>query len=371
MLFVHPVCSVEVWNCCLPVRRFGFTISLMTTSHPYVPSRLPEPPKKSRLRRIGRFFGFLFLFILLLLLIGPFLIPIPPLTDTIPVRQLAEPDSRFATLNGLDLHYKSVGNGEPALILLHGFAASVFSWREVMEPLSQYGRVVAFDRPAFGFTERPLTWSGQNPYSPEGQISLTIALMDHLGIQQAVLVGNSAGGAVAVNTALAHPDRVAGLILISPAISVGGGTPGWIRPILRTPQMNRLGPLFVRSFSQSGIEFGRSAWHNPDLLTDEMWAGYTKPLQAENWDRGLWLMTTASRAPAVTDRLAEIGVPVLIVTGDDDRIVATSRTVALAEQWPAATLHVFPACGHVAHEECPQPFLEAVAQFWPRISGGR
>jgi len=305
--------------------------------------------------------------LLLLLLVGPFLIPVPPLANTLPVRELAEADSQFMELNGLTVHYKQTGTGEPALILLHGFAASVYSWREVMEPLTAYGRVVAFDRPAFGFTERPLNWSGPNPYSAEAQVDLTIALMDSLGIERAVLVGNSAGGTVAVQTALAYPERVAGLILISPAVYGGGGSPGWIRPLLATPQINRLGPLLVRNIQERGLDFGRSAWHNPDLITAEMWAGYTKPLQAENWDRGLWLLTRTSRASNLAERLDEITVPVLLVTGDDDRIVPTAQTVRLAEELPGATLLVIPACGHVAHEECPAPFLAAVADFWPQI----
>jgi pimeloyl-ACP methyl ester carboxylesterase len=303
-----------------------------------------------------------------ILLVGPFLIPIPPLPNTVPPRELGEADSVFVELNGLDVHYKEMGAGEPGLILLHGFAASVYSWREVMEPLTAYGRVVAFDRPAFGYTERPLSWSGQNPYSLEAQVELIIALMDNLGIERAVLVGNSAGGGVALLTALTYPERVAGLILISPAVYVGGGAPGWIRPLLATPQMDRIGPLLVRNIQERGVAFGRSAWHNPDLITDEMWAGYTKPLQAENWDRGLWLMTRASRSLGLADRLDEIAVPVLLVTGDDDRIVPTAQTIRLAGELPGATLLVISACGHVAHEECPAPFLEAAAAFWPQIN---
>jgi pimeloyl-ACP methyl ester carboxylesterase len=318
-------------------------------------------------RRIFRIVIILLAVLLLFLLVGPFLVPVPPLANTVPVRDLAEADSQFIELNGLDLHYKETGTGEPALILLHGFAASVYSWREVMEPLSGYGRVVAFDRPGFGFTERPLSWSGQNPYSAVAQVDLTIALMDSLGIERAVLVGNSAGGTVAVQTALTYPERVAGLILISPAVYGGGGSPGWIRPLLATPQMNRLGPLLVRNIQERGLEFGRSAWHNPDLITEEMWAGYTKPLQADNWDRGLWLLTRASRASNLAERLGEIKVPVLLVTGDDDRIVPTAQTVRLAEELPGSTLLVIPACGHVAHEECPAPFLAAVADFWLQI----
>lgn len=170
--------------------------------------------------------------LLLILLVGPFLIPVPPSEGTVPPEELAEPDSRFVEINGLQVHYKIVGPSQPtaearALVLLHGFAASAFSWREAVEPLSDLGTVIAFDRPAFGLTGRPLPgdWTGENPYSPETRPDLTVSLMDKLGVEKAVLVGHSAGGTVAVHTALRHPDRVEALVLVAPAVYDGGGGP--------------------------------------------------------------------------------------------------------------------------------------------------
>ena len=75
--------------------------------------------------------------LLLLVLVGPFLIPVPPLADTQPPQALADQDSLFIENNGLTVHYKQTGTGQPAFILLHGFGASTFSWREVMEPLAE------------------------------------------------------------------------------------------------------------------------------------------------------------------------------------------------------------------------------------------
>ena len=70
--------------------------------------------------------------VLFILCMGPFLVPVPPLEATVPPEQLADPDSRFVEVNGLQVHYKTTGQAEPTLVLLHGFGASVFSWREVM-----------------------------------------------------------------------------------------------------------------------------------------------------------------------------------------------------------------------------------------------
>ncbi len=309
---------------------------------------------------------------LAILLVGPFLVPVPPLEGTAPPDQLADPDSRFVEVNGITIHYKIAGEGEPAFMLLHGFGASTFSWREVMGPLSEMGTVVAFDRPGFGLTERPMPgeWEGEgrglaalSPYSPEAQADITVGLMDALGIERAVLVGNSAGGTVALLTALTYPERVEALVLVDAAVYTGGGTPGWLRPLLNTPQMRHLGPLVARSIQNWGVDLGRSAWHDPNKLTPEIWEGYARPFRVENWDRALWEVTRASHPLNLPQRLGEVTVPVLVITGDDDRIVPTEQSIRLAGEIPGAELVVIPECGHIPQEECPEPFLRAVEEF--------
>ncbi|NUM47478.1 MAG: alpha/beta hydrolase [Anaerolineales bacterium] len=315
------------------------------------------------MKRLRKIILYILGFLLLALLIGPFLIPIPPLENTLPPAQLADPDSQFIEINGLTVHYKEIGSGETVFLLLHGFAASEFSWREVMEPLAAYGRVIAFDRPAFGLTDRPLAWEGTNPYSAEGQIALTLGLMDALGVEKAILVGNSAGGTLSLALALAHPERVSALVLVDAAVYAGGGAPAWVRPLFSTPQMQRVGPLFVRGIQNWGIDFAKSAWHDPSKISEDVWVGYTKPLQVENWDKGLWLLTTASEESDLAERMDEITFPTLVVTGDDDRIVPTEQSIRLSEEIPGAYLYIVPNCGHVPHEECPKVFLEAVSEF--------
>jgi pimeloyl-ACP methyl ester carboxylesterase len=302
--------------------------------------------------------------VVIIVLIGPFLVPIPALEGTESSEHLADSDSRFAEIDSIQVHYKTAGLGEPVLLLLHGFGASVFSWRKVMEPLGESGTVVAFDRPAFGLTERPLSWEqGANPYTPEAQVALVVGLMESLGIDQAILVGNSAGGTVAVNAALTHPERFEALVLVDAAIYEGGGAPAWIRPLLRTRQVDRIGPLLARQIEVRGDAFLEGAWHDPSKITAEDRAGYRKPLKVSDWDRALWELTKASSQPNLEDRLGAITVPTLVISGDNDRVVPVESSVRLAEELPNAELVVIPNCGHVPHEECPEPFLDAVEAF--------
>jgi pimeloyl-ACP methyl ester carboxylesterase len=301
----------------------------------------------------------------IVLLLGPFFVPVPPLEGTVPAQFLADADSHFATIDGLQVHYKETGSGPRALILLHGFGASLFSWHEVMQPLAQFGRVVAYDRPAFGLTSRPMQgeWQGENPYPGPAQAKMLLALMDRLGIQRAVLVGNSAGGAIALQAALTAPDRVEALVLVDAAVYESGGAPSWLVPLLSTPQMRHLGPLVTRSFIARGDDLVRLAWHNPTHVTAEILAGYRKPLQAENWDRALWELTAATRPSNLPGRLDEVSTPVLVLSGDDDRIVPTESSIRLARELPKARLVILPNCGHVPQEECPAGFIAALARF--------
>ncbi|MGC9399478.1 MAG: alpha/beta fold hydrolase [Anaerolineae bacterium] len=316
------------------------------------------------MKKVARILGSVVAVILLLIAIVPLLIPIPPLEDTVPPRELADADSRFIEVNGLDVHYKRTGAGEPTFLLLHGFGASTFSWREVMAPLGERGTVIAYDRPAFGLTERPLTWAeGENPYTPEAQVALVVGLLDALKIEQAILVGNSAGGTVAAATALAHPERVQALVLVDAAIYTGGGAPSLVQPLLQLPQFDRIGPLIARRLQAQGKAFLRRAWHDPDKITPEIEAGYWKPLRAQHWDKALWELTKASRASDLDRRLGELSTPTLVITGDDDRIVPTAQSLRLAEDLPNAELVVIPQCGHVPQEECPQAFMDAVRDF--------
>jgi pimeloyl-ACP methyl ester carboxylesterase len=305
--------------------------------------------------------------IVLVVLVGPFLIPVPPLEGTLPPQSLADPDSQFIQINGLKVHIKTAGQGEPVFVLLHGFLSSLYSWESVMEPLSQLGTVIAFDRPAFGLTERPLTWEGQNPYSSEAQVALITGLLDHFGVEQAILVGNSAGGTIAMQTALAHPERVSALILVDPAVYNGGGAPGWIRPLLATPQMRHLGPLIARQIQTRGPELAKLAWYDPTRIKPEILELYKKPLRAENWDQALWEMTLASRASGLEDRLDEFTLPTLVITGEHDWVVPTADSVRLADELPSAESVIIENAGHVPHEERPEAFMEAVTGFLKTI----
>jgi pimeloyl-ACP methyl ester carboxylesterase len=277
------------------------------------------------------------------------------------------PESRTVEIDGVTVHYVEAGEpGGPLILLMHGFGASTFSWREVIEPLAAYGHVVAYDRPAFGLTERPLPgdWEAGSvsPYSEQANIGYVLGLMDHFGAQQAILVGNSAGGRVALAVAAAHPERVRALVLVDAAAN-GMEWNSLERAFFLSPQLRAVGPYAVRGIAGSGDASIRLAWHDPALVTEAIIAGYRLPLQVENWDRALWEFQRAGERRDLTDDLRQMDIPALVLSGDDDRIIPVEQAIALDALLPDSQLVIIENCGHLPHEEKPAEFMQAVAAF--------
>lgn len=324
-------------------------------------------------------------------LVGPLLIPIAPLPGLSPYRAVPHPGSAWLQVTGvapLEVHIEAMQGGaalttpEPHLprpaaqrsnfLLLHGFGASTRSWSQVLPWLSEGGLAVAYDRPAFGLTERPLGpfAEGANPYAPAAQVATAIGVLDELGIERAVLFGHSAGGTIALQSALQHPERVTALVLVAPAVFAGGGSPSAIRPLLGTPQLERLGPLIARQFGgEQGEAFLASSFFDEGKLSEEILAAYRHPLQVENWDRALWELVKSSRESELAPFLAALRMPVLVITGAEDVIVPAEqsrRLVAALTGVPGGAQYVeIGQCGHLPHEECASEFRAAV-EGWLR-----
>lgn len=309
----------------------------------------------------------LFLILILLAIVfGPLIIPFPPLEGIKPLEELVYPDSQFMDVNGVDVHFEEIQNdNETLIVLLHGFGSSTYSWHKVMEPISAYGSVLAYDRPAFGLTERVIPYKDveNNPYVLSYQPQILLELIESKPVKKIILVGNSAGGTVALQTALDYPELIDGLILVSPAVYGDAGAPKWIKPILNLPQMDRLGPVFVRTIRERGLELLKIAWSDPEKISEDDLFNYQKPLSIDRWDVGLWEFTKANAKNNLADHVAEIKIPVLVISGINDRIIPVDQSRQLATELQNATLVVIPECGHVPQEECPLEFMNAVDDF--------
>lgn len=284
---------------------------------------------------------------------------------------LADPDSQFIDVDGLRVHAKVAGQGSPAIVLIHGFAAGVFTWRQVMPLLARHGTVVAFDLPGFGLTGRldPDAWPRGNPYDPEAQADLTVALLDRLGIERAVLVGHSAGARPAVLTALRHPERVSGLVLVTPALD-----PASLRRALallvRAPGLSRVLPRVVPVAANRAERILRYAVYDRAAVTEELAQGYLTALQVEGWDAALCAAVRAARPLGLFERLGEIKVPCMAIFGAWDRIVNQRQAVRMARSVPhLSKIAVMDRTGHLPQVEMPEDFVAFIEEFLDHVEG--
>jgi pimeloyl-ACP methyl ester carboxylesterase len=316
--------------------------------------------------------GAIIILMILLLTVGPFLIPITPLEGLVSAQQVATNDSKFITVpfegtDGLDIHYitsesESTDEGL-TFVLLHGSLFNVFTWNAVMNFFSERGRVIAYDQIPYGLSEKLVAgdWTERNPYTSEAAVDQLFLFLDALGVDKVVLVGNSYGGTLTVQAALAQPERVEALILVDAAVYVQEEMPAWL---LELPQVRRLGPLFARQLGQSEA-FIRQTYLNPDKISDERMSLTTIHTQVEDWDVALWeyLRAWGVDTPDFVTHIPDIQQPTLVVTGDGDAVVPVSDSQRLDSELPNSELVILSSCGHVPQEECPKAFEEAVGAW--------
>ncbi len=304
--------------------------------------------------------------LLLVLLGGPLVVP-PPEAGSDAGGELAGPQGRFARVLGVDVHHEAAGSaGAPAVLLHHHFYGNTRTWRHVLDGLAHDWRPIAVDRPGFGLTERPprTAWTRGNPYTRASAARIGLGVLDEHDAAQAVVVGASAGGTVALETYALAPERVRALVLVSPAITGDVGPPPRLRPLLRSPQARRLGPYVVRRRAgEVTLERITRSWHDPSRATQADLDAYRRPLRVSGWDRGFWEVLTAEAPPSLADLLGRIEVPTLVVAGEHDEVISPRWNARTARAIPGARLEVIPDCGHTPHEECPDALLEVVRDF--------
>lgn len=301
------------------------------------------------------------------ILFVPFLIPVDTsgtLTKEQAAQSLWGEQSKFVELAGHEVHYVEAGDpgSERLIVLLHGFGASAFSYKNNLEILGEVGHVIAYDRAAFGFTERPTDWE-TNPYGTPGQLQVLDELVELFGQDKAVyIVGHSAGGSIAASYAVENQEKLAGLVLFAPAVLSGGGGPSGINWIYDIPQLDHLGPLLVSTIATSGLDILYASYFDESAVTQETLNGYTAPLEVIGWERAFWEFNKAPRDRTVGERLTEITIPTLVITGDTDEVVATEDSRQVAEIM-RAELVIIPQTGHLPNEEKPTEFANALSKF--------
>jgi pimeloyl-ACP methyl ester carboxylesterase len=319
----------------------------------------------------------LLVLVLLGLAIGPLFIDPNPAPGATSAASVAPAESRFVTIpvegtDGLSLHYLALGGpegAEPALapsvfVLLHGFTFNAFTWDQLLGFFSLYGPVLAYDQVPYGLSAKPLpgTWQGPNPYSKQAALAQLLALLDAFEIGRTILVGNSSGGTLALEAALAQPERVEALILIGPWVHAKRPIlPDWLAGL---PQMRRVALLLGRWLGATSPLLDLS-YADASRITPERRELTGIHRLVSGWDLawGALLAHSLTDPVEISQHLAEVRQPVLVITGAEDAVVPVADTEATAEALPNAELVILPGCGHVPQEECPQQVAAAIRDW--------
>lgn len=323
--------------------------------------------------------------------------------------------SRFVTIGGQTVRYVHEGPSQPAqeararpgrrmpLLLIHGFGASAFTWRMNIPEWASEFDVWALDLPGYGLSAKPgrqgrerdvtvteqggaaATAGGAPPdrYAAGPQAAVVAEFMQRVGLERAVVVGSSMGGAVALELALSRPDLVGGLVLVDCSVGLGDGGPsdggaGRRQSRRQTVGLRMLGLLLrvpgLDWFLAESVLTSRaivrglltSAYADPATATSEVVDGYVTPLLTNDAPGAFvelaksWLV---GQPPGPSRPLSQVKAPTLVIWGQEDRWVPLEVGRRVAEGIRGARLEVVPGCGHLPHEESPAAVNRLVAEF--------
>lgn len=269
-------------------------------------------------------------------------------------QELADNDSQFANLMGIDVHYKLQGDSDVVFVMFHGFGSSTFTWEYISDSLLKSLTLLMYDRPAFGLTQRIIDVDDYdlNFYAFANQSLLAHELVEHVGLKdrKIILVGHSAGAPVAVDYYLNYPKNVLGLILISPALEhyleENPFAKTFSNPIIRGTVS--LFKNFLARTLENGLD---ESWYDPSKITAQVREEYKKFTRIDDWEKALIEFTLNQGDFDMLGPLEKIETPVLIVVGQGDKIVFYSGVEKAAENNEWIKFVSIEKSGHVPHEE--------------------
>jgi pimeloyl-ACP methyl ester carboxylesterase len=269
--------------------------------------------------------------------------------------------ARLVTVEDLRVHYIEAGTGR-TVVMIHGNAGNVEDFEfGTIQLLSPNYRVVAIDRPGHGSSDRP---SGKVA-TIEYQAQLLHETLSTLGISKPILVGHSWGAALALAYALKYPDDVSGMVLLAPAAFPDKGESRFLRFATKTPLIGDLNLVLGKRFLGRHIlkqalaqAFYPQAVPNSYLKTAcALWLG-RKQVRAYVEDESA-LNNSLQR---MSRRYSEISVPVVIVTGDKDKIVSANlNAYRLQRVVPSAQLIELKDTGHEIPQTHPESIYSALS----------
>lgn len=274
------------------------------------------------------------------------------------------PHGRWLEVDGVRLHYLDTGGPQSAVLLIHGNAVTSADMEisGLVDALKDHHRVIAFDRPGYGYSQRP---RGE-AWTPEAQADLLAKALAKLEIENAVVFGHSWGALAAAACALRHPELVSGLVLAS----------GYYFPTLRSDVIfasinaaplfgdilrKTISPMIGRWTAPAAFAKMFDPLPIPERFRDRFPASLSfRPEQIRASSEDARMMISA--AHRLSSQYGSISTPVTIMAGDADKIVDRQQSVALHKATPGSRLSLLPGVGHMAHYTAADEIARAIGE---------
>lgn len=270
-------------------------------------------------------------------------------------RYLAAPGD-MREVAGVRLHVRDTGAKDaPAVILLHGFGASLHTWERWAQGLAASHRVIRFDLPGNGLSAPDPT----GDYSDRRTLDLMRALMDQLGVARASLVGHSIGGRMAWTFAATHPERIDKLVLVSPD---GFASPGF--EYGKAPAVPAAFKLMRWVLPRPLLRMSLApAYADPAVLNDALETRYHDLMRAPGAREAMLARMAQTVLVDPVPLLRTIRAPTLLLWGERDAMIPIANSADYLKAIPHARLVSLPGVGHLPQEEAPAASLARVQAF--------
>lgn len=281
------------------------------------------------------------------------------------------PAGRFVEVDGIRLHYVERGKGD-ALVLLHGNGSMIedFTSSGLLDMAAKTHRVIAFDRPGFGHSERPRS----TVWTPQAQADVIHQALQRMGVERAVVLGHSWGASVAVALGLKYPATVSGLVLAS----------GYYYPTVRgdvallsLPAIPVVGDLLRYTIAPL---VSRAIW---PLLMNKIFGPAPVPPKFDGFPKAMAVRPSQLRASAAESALmipdafaakddhGRLKMPVVIIAGEDDRLIDIDKQSArLHGDIGQSVLHRIAGAGHMVHQTATRSVMTAISEASSKSKAG-
>ena len=278
--------------------------------------------------------------------------------------------SRFVRAAGLNWHVQQFGPSPkhaPLIALLHGTGSSTHSWRDVAPSLARHSAVLAMDLPGHAFTDLPDPPSEQ---SLPGMAQRVAALFKEMGVAPTVIVGHSAGAAIAARMVIDKQAKPAALVSLNGAFLGFGGVAGAIfSPLAKLLSSGTIAARFFASQASDPVVVQRVMRGTGSVIDANGMRVYERLMQSPAHVKAALSMMANWNLDELERELPKLDLPVWMVSADNDLTVPASQAALVAARLPRAHRVQWPVLGHLAHEESPAQCVDLLTGVLGAVHG--